>query len=296
MGSKDTYGFRFSCLVILLVFITRLSFSQVQVSDNHALKSRIFHKTIPFTVILPESYDTSARNYPVVYLLHGYGGDHSSWIGRCHINTLIDSLVALDQIDEFIYVLPDAGNSYYINNYNGTFNFTDFFIEEFVPAIDSGFRTLPGPENRTLMGLSMGGFGSIVLALKAPGIFGNVIAMSAAIRNDAIFISLPQDKYEKNFGNVYGPGLIGEDRITMQWKDYSPFYLIDTASVTSYGNIRWYIECGLQDFLLPANEAFHDLLVQYGLEHEYHVRPGKHNWAFWYSSTVNGLIWLSRYY
>lgn len=283
-------------LFLFLVAFSLETYSQVNIQSDLTVQSRSLQGSVPFTVILPSDYDSTEQEYPVIYLLHGYGGDHSSWINRCKINNLIDSLLTLNLISDYIYVLPDAGNSYYLNNFDSSYNYTDFFIEELVPLIDARYRTKARKEYRTLMGLSMGGFGSIILALKAPELFSHVIAMSAAVRNEAIFKSLPQSKYENYFGKVYGFGLAGEERITSHWIQNSPYFLIDTGTVAYYKEIQWYIDCGIDDFLFPANEAFHDLLVQYKLQHEYHVRPGRHNWEFWYSSTVNGLLYLEHYY
>jgi S-formylglutathione hydrolase FrmB len=170
----------------------------------------------------------------------------------------------------------------------------DFFIREFVPAIDSIYRTKTTKANRTLMGISMGGFGSIILALKYPQHFGSVVCLSAAVRNEEIFKDLPQARYNNYFGKVFGFDLADDDRITDHWRANSPYYITDTNIISLARLQNWYIDCGLDDFLLQANEAFHQWLILNKIPHEYHVRPGEHNWAYWYRSTVNGLIYLDE--
>jgi S-formylglutathione hydrolase FrmB len=114
------------------------------------------------------------------------------------------------------------------------------------------------------------------------------------VRNEEIFKKLPQAKYNSYFGKVYGIDLSGESRITEHWKANSPFYITDTVKLTLARSQNWYVDCGLNDFLYPANEAFHQWLKLNNIPHEYHVRPGEHNWSYWYRSSVNGLIYLDE--
>jgi enterochelin esterase-like enzyme len=258
--------------------------------------SRCLHQPVRFSLLLPENYYRNNDKYPVIYLLHGFGGNNDSWLDRCSINILADSLRNQKCISEYIYVMPDADNSYYLNNFDSSFMFEDYFINEFIPFIDSSCRTLACKQGRTLMGLSMGGFGSIILAVKHPDLFGSVVALSAAVRDSAIFVNLPQDRYETLFARVFGPGLAGPARITDQWKDNSPYSLIDSTAAIRLKTLHWYIDCGMDDALQPANENFHHLLIQYGIPHEFHMRSGNHNWAYWYMSSVTGLEFLQQFY
>ena len=268
--------------------------SQVIVQENIGVESILLNRTVKVNLILPVGYGSSEKTYPTVFLLHGIGGDHTSWLNRCHVDRMIDSLHAATNMGDYIYVLPDAGNSYYINNYDSTNMYADFFIHELVPYIDNHYRTQADRSHRALLGLSMGGYGSVMLALHAPELFGIVVALSAAVRNEPMVQALPQDRYNWLYGPVFGTDLQGDERITEHWKQNTPYYLIDSTNSANYTDISWYIDCGLDDFLLPASEAFHKLLQQYGIPHEYHIRPGKHNWAYWYLSTVDGLIFIDE--
>ncbi len=286
-------NFSFYFLIFIFLQISASGIAQVRIGRNLNIQSKILNQKISYSVILPSSYHVETKEYPVIYLLHGYGGNYESWLTRCNIAQLVDSLLMEGDIGEFIYIMPDAKNSYYINNYDSTFLYNDFFIKELVPSIDSLFRTRKQKEFRTLMGLSMGGFGSIILAAKNPDIFGSVIALSPAVRDQDIFKNLPQDRYENYFSQVYGNDLEQNDRITQHWKENSPYFLIDSTTAKNYYGINWYLDCGLFDSLLPASEAFHQLLLQYNIPHEFHIRPGGHNWAYWHHSTVYGLIYTS---
>ena len=280
-------------LVLVFLQVSVSGMAQVRIGHKLGIQSKILNQKVPYSVMLPSSYHTETKEYPVIYLLHGYGGNYESWLSRCDIAQLVDSLLNENDIGEFIYIMPDAKNSYYINSYDSSFMYEDFFVKELVPTIDSLFRTKKQKEFRTLMGLSMGGFGSIILTVKNPDLFGSVVALSPSVRNEEIFKALPQKKYESFFGPIFGPGLEDEGRITPYWKENSPYFLIDSLSAKNYYGINWYIDCGLYDSLLPAGEAFHHLLLQYKIPHELHERPGIHNWAYWHYSTVQGLEYIT---
>jgi len=288
------YYNQFLAFCLILTFSLQQGYSQSITEKNKSFSSKIMHQEMSYSVLLPEDYYTSIDSFPVIYLLHGFGGNHNSWLIRCRINDLVDSLRSSKNLEEFIYVMPDADNSYFINNYDSSYMFSDYLAYELVPAIDSLYRTKPLYSSRAIMGLSMGGFGAIINAMKHQKQFGSVIALSAAIRTEAIFINLPQARYEKYFSNVFGPGLSDTARITNHWKENSPYALMDTSLAKSMREINWYIDCGISDFLLPANEEFHQLLLKNNIPHDYHVRPGNHNWAYWYKSTIHGLLYLNE--
>lgn len=283
-------------ILLIVLFITSnwsVIIAQHTFVESHYFQSTILGQKINYSVILPENYYKSTEKYPVIYLLHGIGGDGESWIKRCNFNKLIDSLKECNLILDFIYVMPDARNSYYINNYNNSFRYESFFVDEFIPTIDSVFRTNPSTSNRTIMGLSMGGFGAVTLGVKHPEIFGSVISMSGALRDSASFANLPKDKYNKLFSTVYGPEVSSQSRITQHWKINSPYYLIDSANAHALKNVNWYFDCASGDSLYPVNEIFHKLLMNYNIPHEFHSRPGQHNWNYWYYSSANALIYNS---
>jgi len=279
--------------LFLWSFIFPIAYSQVIIQDNQKIFSNRLGRNVNYSVMLPSDYFKTDKSFPVIYLLHGFGGDYKSWLLRCNIAVLVDSLLKQNEISEFIYIMPDAGNSYYINNYDSSVMYNDFFRDELVPVIDTQYRSLNRKEMRSVMGLSMGGFGSVILAVKNPDLFGNVVAFSPAVRNEEQMDMLTQRQYDVFFGPVYGIGLTGEGRTTDHWKDHSPYYLVDSASSGKYKDINWYIECGLGDPLLTASKSFHDLLLGYKIDHELHLRPGGHNWEFWYKSTISGLQFIS---
>jgi len=138
----------------------------------------------PVLVYLPPSYSSAtARRYPVVYLLHGFGTDNEFWITFAHINTTMDSLVAAGAVHEMILVMPNANNvfggSFYTNSAS-TGNWDDFIANELVAYIDHKYRTLARPESRGLGGHSMGGYGTFAVGMRHAGeVYGALYPMSA---------------------------------------------------------------------------------------------------------------------
>lgn len=281
-------------VLAIFLFTSSLCEAQSFVKRSQEIQSTNLNDTFRYSIYFPPGYKQSEAGFPVIYLLHGFGGNENSWLDRCQIQSLADSLIKLGKIAESIIVMPDGQTSYYIDNYDGSYKYESFFVDEFIPHIDSRYQTDPVKSKRVIAGLSMGGFGSIVLAAKNPHLFEMSIGLGAAVRTPQIFNTLPQKRYEKYFGKVYGPGL-DTNRINAHWLANSPYFIIDSTSAESMKSVYWYIDCGMQDFLFTANKAFHEHLMKFNIEHEYHMRPGKHNWEYWEASFVDALIsWDKR--
>jgi len=140
----------------------------------------------PFVVYLPPSYDTApARRYPVVYLLHGNGGNERSFVDEryqgLNLQTAMDSAIRAGSGREFIVVMPNAntryGGSHYVNS-PVLGNWADFVTRDLVEHIDKTFRTIKRVASRGLAGYSMGGRGALYLAMTVPDVYGAVYALS----------------------------------------------------------------------------------------------------------------------
>ena len=264
----------------------------VTFAQSETLESKVLKKSINYSIHLPVGYYSSEKTYyPVLYLLHGFSGDETNWTELGNAKLIADSLVALQKIEPFIIVMPDGMNSYYINDYKNITPYEDFFIKELLPYIENKYRIIRDDEERAICGNSMGGYGAIILTVKYPDIFSTCISLSPAVRNAEIFAKMKQAKYENNFAHLFGSGLNENKRITSHWKSNSPYYLIDNNLADNLNEVNWYISCGLQDFLLPAAEAFHTLLTQYNIDHEYVTKPGNHDWDYWQESLEGGLLY-----
>jgi enterochelin esterase-like enzyme len=122
------------------------------VKEGLNLDSKILGAQVRYTIYLPFDYETSSRLYPVVYLLHGYNDNDMAWIQFGEANLIADEAIAKREIPSMIIAMPDAGASWYINNYNGSVRYEDFFFQEFVPYLESHYRIRPEKNFRGVAG------------------------------------------------------------------------------------------------------------------------------------------------
>src|SRR6056297_1548264 len=159
-------------VVFLAVLITGFSCASIaqvsrgKVVEGLTIESRLLDKEVRYSIYLPFDYETSQRYYPVVYLLHGYTDNDMGWIqfGEAHLKA--DQAIAQGKIPPMIIVMPDAGVSWYINNYDNSVPYEDFFFDEFMPHVESKYRIRQKKRYRGVAGLSMGGYGALVYSLK----------------------------------------------------------------------------------------------------------------------------------
>lgn len=289
MRTKLTLSLLFTALLYSSLAIAQ---NQSKIIQSLKYNSEELNRVVNYSVYLPPSYKQNPnKTNEVFFLLHGYGGDENIWINRCRLQNLLDSLIDTKSIPELVIVMPDGDNTYYINDYKGLNNYEYFFITEFVPFIKNQYSADTN-DKPSICGLSMGGFGAVILTVKHPELFSTTISLSGAVRTPEIFSNVNQTKYDSYFGPLYGAGLIGEERITDHWKKNSPYFLIDSTKAEQLKKIDWYIDCGMQDFLFPSNEAFHKLLLKYNIPHEYHMRIGEHNWEYWERGLILALQYL----
>lgn len=247
-------------------------------AECRSLPSRILARSVAYCVLLPPSYDAQkARRYPALYFLHGLGENEQALLNSGGWN-LIQDLWEQKQIGEFVVVAPDGGRSFYINARDGRARYQDFFVHEFLPAIENRYRIRAGRRARGITGVSMGGYGALRLAFRFPELFGSVSAHSAALIE-----RLPRAKLDASeadaLARVMG-GAFGAPFDRAFWDRNSPFTLVKNGPRPT--GLQIYFDCGTEDefgFYTGAR-AFHDLLVSRKIAHEFHLYPGGHNWSY----------------
>ncbi len=251
---------------------------------------------VKYSVYLPPSYDRHQRKYPVVYLLHGYTDNETAWVQFGEIDKAADKGIALNDFPEMVIVMPDAKVTWYVNDHKGALPFEDMFIEEFMPYINANYKVRANKESTGITGLSMGGYGSLLYAMKYPDLFVACAPLSAAIYTEEEVIGYSQDRWDQVEGPMYGKGLVGEARITEHWKENNPFYIANKMGKESLSKVKYWIDCGDDDFLYKGNSSFHILLKDMEVAHEYRVRDGKHNWPYWRTGIYDALIYIGDYF
>jgi len=279
-------------VLILTVFLSYASFAQTgNVMESLVFESDKVSYPVEYSVYLPPDYDLSERSYPVLYLLHGYSDDETGWIQFGEANYIADRGIANGDFPPCIIVMPDGGVTWYINSYDGSDPWEDMFIEEFIPFIEKQFRIRTKKEFRAVAGLSMGGNGALLLSMRHPQLFSSCVAMSSGIFTDEEVLT--NDAYERYFGNIYGPRP-QDGRVSDYWKSYSPLHLLDRVDDEMLKSVRFYIDCGDDDFLYKGNAALHVKMRDLGIPHEYRVRDGGHHWGYWRTGLFDGLKFISE--
>ncbi|MCU1284758.1 MAG: putative esterase [Acidobacteriales bacterium] len=267
---------RFPALVgVLLLSLSGSAIAASSRVECGNVKSTYAGRPVQYCALLPPSYDSSATTnkvYPVLYLLHGLGQDSQSLISD-GIWNLVDDLQDRKAIGEFVIITPNAGNSFYVNAKSGKPRYEDFFIREFLPAMEHKYRIGNSRASRAISGISMGGYGALRFAFKYPQMFSSVSAHSAALMEQ-----LPKSAVAVGLGRFIGPAF-GVPLDVSYWKSNSPFVPARTAQLNG---IKIYFDCGdHDDYGFEGGAAsLHRLLTDRRVPHEFHIYPGGHDWSY----------------
>lgn len=279
-------------------------------SQNAIVKKDSFYSPsvqlqLKYSVILPaEYYKKSKQRYPVAYLLHGHTGNYTSWITYAKLPTQLATQY------NCIIILPDGGNSWYVNWSGQTDGkphlWEDMLVKDLIPEVDKKFRTVNDKKHRAIGGLSMGGFGAISIGLKNSNLFGFVFSSAGALnfchdiksemQRDTLDWNSPQlwsdDKKvvdSKGFSNAKERTPQGLVFKTKEDADkYDPFLLlqkIDSASLP-----YMHIDCGNRDYHLKAALRFIEEVKQKTQAYSFSIMPGVHQVPYWEQSIVHTFL------
>ena len=258
------------------------------VSDS--MQSGILGAEVRYNVYLPDGFDQSDKQYPVVYLLHGLSDDCDSWPRKGAMQLVADELIGTGEACEMVIIMPNAGGADTRNIWNGYFNtpgwrYEDFFFQEFMSAVEAKYRIVGDKGHRAVMGLSMGGGGSVVYCQRHPDLFSSCYAMSAWLdnANDEVWpLDSPKDCLYYVANAVH---------------DHSALAFLDQASGDTLEDLRsvaWFIDCGDDDYLLDLSLAFYQKMRGLDVKSELRVRNGVHNWEYWHLALRLALPFASR--
>jgi S-formylglutathione hydrolase FrmB len=279
-------------LILFLLSFTINNFAQGIVKEKQVIKSAILNKEVHYSIYLPSDYNTSDRAYPVTYLLHGYGDADDGWIQFGEINRLADEGIKTGKMPPMIIVTPDGFTSFYLNAANGSFNYEDFFMKELIPYIEKTYKVKAERKYRGIAGLSMGGYGALLYALKHPDLFIASAPLSAAVWTDNDIIGLDDNMYNTYFSNSIGKNLKGKDRLTANWLVNSPMSIIEKKTTEELAKVKYWIDCGDDDFLTIGNAQLHIALTNKKVPHEFRMREGGHNWTYWRTGVIDALSFI----
>lgn len=233
-----------------------------------ALLERSFYsdalgRAMPYFIYLPAGYAESGTRYPVIYMLHGYGGSNTEWVGYGFPETA-DTMIAAGEIPPVIIVLPQGDQSYWVNHADDGERWGDYTAEDVVRQIDTNYRTIPDAQHRAIGGLSMGGQAALQLALNYPGVFGVVGMHSPTLRD----YQSAQDLF----------GFWGDEAY---FDAHDPSHLVQDYPDRAR-DLKIEIDVGAQDAdWRGRTEAFASLLAQLSIPYQWNLWPGEHDGTYW---------------
>lgn len=288
----------FQVMTLLVALIVSFPAHAQSRIDCNALNSRVLKYPVHYCVYLPASYDAGAtknppHRYPVLYFLHGLG-DNEQTLFNSGGWTLLDDLRQRHTIGDFLIVAPEGRRGFYINSADGSVRYSDFFLQEFIPLIESKYRVSSGRKNRAISGISMGGYGALRFAFSHPEMFSAVSAQSAALITESPEELDSAARSGAPLGKVLA-AVFGNPINVSHWKNNSPSVLAQ-RNAAALRKMAIYFNCGQDDNygFEKGAAALHDQLQKEGVKHEYRAYPGDHSLAYFLSHFEEVLIFHSQ--
>jgi len=272
---------------LLLATVTAAGYSQnIRVFDNLSMTSEILKQERKYAIYLPPDYYETDRSYPVLYLLQGRHDDHTSWIQFGEVDRIADKLIAEGKAAPMIIVTPNAmdGIDNYFNRVDRDWRYEDFFFEEFIPFIESTYRARTEKRYRAVAGQSMGGGGAFVYAIHHPEMFSASAPLSASFE-------LTRDSFRRYFD--ISPEF-PDETFEPYWQQHSIIALIENMPDDQKDAVRWYVDCGDDDYLYERNALAHIAMRKANIPHEYRVRDGGHTFEYWRESLPEVLAFVTK--
>lgn len=267
--------FRFLFFIFLFGFLGSAFAAKVDTVETF---SPAMNKKIKAVVFTPDNY-SDGKDYPVVYLLHGYSGNYGDWSEKAA--QIIGQMV--DQ-NGFLVICPDGGYSswYFDSTVDAAMKYETYVARELVTWVDKNYKTIRKPDARAISGLSMGGHGALYLAFRNQDIFGAAGSMSGGvdIRPFPKNWDLP-----KRLGNYA--------KEPQNWENNTVINMLHLVAPNSLALI---IDCGTADFFYPVNKNLHEKMVERNIPHDFISRPGGHTWDYWNNAVKYQLLYFSNHF
>lgn len=240
---------------------------------EHPYRSSSLGTDRELVVYTPPGYDGSSERYPVLYLLHGAGGNERTWTERGRAEVILDNLIADGRLEPLVAVMPfgyaearqpGAGRADAAENKRQREGFARDLLEDVIPLVESSYRVYADRDHRAIVGLSLGGAQALALGLSHTALFSRVAGFSAAM------------------GAANNPEFGGVDFDAV---------LADAEKINGEVELLW-IGCGVDDTLFDSNRDFSNQLTGLGIEHVFRVTQGAHTMPVWqrYLSEVAPLL------
>jgi S-formylglutathione hydrolase FrmB len=231
-------------------------------------------------VSLPASYDVrKQQRYPLVIFLHGLNNDERSWETE-GMQARLEDLRARGKVGEFIVAMPYGANSFYLNAKDGA-RYEDAVVKDFLPFVDTHYRTTAKATERVIEGISMGGYGALLIAFKHPELFAAVAAHSAALFDELPAAPADQSDRRAGFRYALATKLFGTPPDLAYFQANNPLQLA-RANAAAIKRLKIYFDVGDHDRygFQGGNQKLDATLTEAGIKHEFTLAPGDHGWSF----------------
>lgn len=254
-----------------------------------SIQSQLLGATVKFNIYLPTGYEQSTDQFPVVYLLHGLTDTYTAWAEKGGMKNITDEIIDCGESRPVIIVMPNAGDPDVNNIWNGYFNmpgwsYEDFFFQELMPTVEQKYRAIGDKEHRAVMGLSMGGGGSIGYCQRHPDKFSSCYAMSPWLNSGS---GRPGPNGEKT--KMFYTAEAVKEHSALTFMDNA-----DDAVKQQLRTIKWFLDCGDDDMLLSDTFEFYKKMRMAHIATELRVRNGGHGWEYWRAALRTALPFASR--
>lgn len=276
--------------LVICIFLAQLGHAQwpgMGKVEYATMPSKILNQDREYAIYLPRDYKTNTnKKYPVLYLLHGGGGSHTDWPQQGRLEGVANQLITSGASTEMIIVCPEAGKGLMDYFNDPDWKYEDYFFDELIPYIESKYRAISDRSYRAIAGLSMGGGGSAVYGVHHPEKFSVVYMMSSYLKRQ-------EELFWIDFNEPT------QKRIHQLVEDNSPMpYLkkVDAAKLETIKEIKWFIDCGDDDFTFEPNMEFVNVLRELKIPYELRIRDGNHTWEYWHSALYIALPYISDFF
>ncbi len=259
---------------IVLLYFSSIGLQAAKV-DTLQVMSPSMNTNIEVVVISPDK--SHAQACPVLYLLHGHGGNAKTWMN------IKPELPQIADEKEIIIVCPDGKNSWYWDSpINKNMCYETFISKELIAFVDSNYNAIPRREGRAITGLSMGGHGAMWNAIRHSDVFSAAGSTSGGV---------DIRPFPKNWN--MNEQLGDKEMNPQNWETHTVINLVPTLKSEQLVMI---VDCGIDDFFLDVNKAFHEALLKQGIEHDFILRPGVHNNTYWNNAIDYQILFFQKHF
>jgi S-formylglutathione hydrolase FrmB len=234
-------------------------------------RSSALGREMPYRIVMPSAI-SPGQKLPVVYLLHGGGGGYRDWTNYSDVAKFAES--------ELILVMPEGNSSYYTNSVEHPEDrYEDYIVNDLIFEVENKYPVATGRKSRAIVGVSMGGYGAVKIAMKHPELFAFAGGLSAAVDVPTRPFSIKRVSQWRFHSSIFGPGG------SQTRHDNDPYVLARSVDPSRVPYL--FLTCGEQEGLLAANRKLAGILEERGFKYEFHTAPGDHNWLQWNAQLAN---------